>query len=111
PGGRVKRIVVVDDEQSMRELLAIMLRKEGYEVVVANSRAMAASVLAQGAVEMVLTDVKLPDGDGIEILRHVKAASPETAVVVMTAFGSPGMAVQAMKAGAPAHLTTPSATE
>jgi two-component system response regulator PilR (NtrC family) len=103
----VKRILVVDDEQSMRELLAIMLRKEGYEVVAANSRSMAASVLAQGAVDVVLTDVKLPDGDGIEILRHVKAASPETVVVVMTAFGSPEMAVAAMKLGAHDYLTKP----
>jgi two-component system, NtrC family, response regulator PilR len=103
----VKRILVVDDEQSMRELLAIMLRKEGYEVVAANSRSMAASVLAQGAVDLVFTDVKLPDGDGIEILRHVKAASPETAVVVMTAFGSPEMAVAAMKLGAHDYLTKP----
>jgi two-component system response regulator PilR (NtrC family) len=103
----VKRILVVDDEQSMRELLAIMLRKEGYDVVLADSRAMAASVLARGPVEMVLTDVKLPDGDGIEILRHVKAASPETAVVVMTAFGSAEMAVAAMKLGAHDYLTKP----
>ena len=73
-----KRILVVDDEPSMRELLAIMLKKEGFEVVTAESRAMAAAVLAQGPVDLVITDVRLPDGDGIEILRHVKAASPET---------------------------------
>jgi two-component system response regulator PilR (NtrC family) len=103
----VKRILVVDDEQSMREMLAIMLAKEGYEVLAANSRAMAASVLGQGPVDMVITDVRLPDGDGIEILRHVKAASPETAVVVMTAFGTTETAVAALKLGAHDYLTKP----
>ena len=91
----------------MRELLGIMLRKEGFEVVVADSRAMAASVLAKGPVDLVITDVKLPDGDGIEILRHVKAAAPETLVIVMTAFGSTQTAVAALKLGAHDYLTKP----
>ena len=91
----------------MRELLGIMLRKEGFDVVVADSRAMAASVLAKGPVDMVITDVKLPDGDGIEILRHVKAAAPETVVIVMTAFGSTQTAVAALKLGAHDYLTKP----
>jgi two-component system response regulator PilR (NtrC family) len=104
-GGR--RILIVDDEPSMRDMLAIMLAREGYEVVVAESRAAAARVLAAGPVEAVITDVKLPDGDGIEILRHVKAASPETAVIVMTAFGSTQTAVAAMKLGAQDYLVKP----
>jgi two-component system response regulator PilR (NtrC family) len=103
----VKRILVVDDEQSMREMLGIMLRKEGYDIVVAENRAQAAGVLAQGRVDMVITDVRLPDGDGIEILRHVKAASPETVVVVMTAYGSTETAVAALKLGAQDYLTKP----
>jgi two-component system response regulator PilR (NtrC family) len=103
----VKRILVVDDEPSMRELLGIMLRRDGFEVVAAESRAMASAVLAKGPVDMVITDVKLPDGDGIEILRHVKAASPETVVVVMTAYGSTQTAVAALKLGAHDYLTKP----
>src|SRR5580765_4534573 len=102
-----KKILVVDDEPSMRELLSIMLHKEGYEVLAAESRAKAAAVLAKASVDMVITDVKLPDGDGIEILRHVKAASPETAVIVMTAFGSTSTAVAALKLGAHDYLTKP----
>jgi two-component system response regulator PilR (NtrC family) len=98
---------VVDDEASMRELLTIMLRKEGYDVVAVGGRAAAASQLARGSVELIITDVKLPDGDGIEILRHVKAASPDTIVIVMTAFGSTEMAVAAMKLGAQDYLTKP----
>jgi two-component system response regulator PilR (NtrC family) len=103
----VKRILVIDDEPSMRELLGIMLRKEGYDVVTAENRATAAAAFSQGAVHMVITDVKLPDGDGIEILRHVKAASPETAVIVMTAFGSTETAVTALKLGAQDYLIKP----
>jgi two-component system response regulator PilR (NtrC family) len=103
----VKRILIVDDEQSMREVLAILLKKEGFEVLTAGSRAEAASALARSAVDMVLTDVRLPDGDGIEILRHVKAAAPETVVIVMTGYGTSADAVAARKLGAFAYLFKP----
>ena len=102
-----KRILVVDDERSMTDLLGIILRKEGYEVLPADSRASAAALLAGGPVDMVITDVRLPDGDGIEVLRHVKGASPETAVIVMTAYGSTQAAVGAMKLGAHDYLIKP----
>ncbi len=103
----MKRILIVDDEQSMREVLAILLKKEGFEVLTAGSRAEAASALARNAVDMVLTDVRLPDGDGIEILRHVKAAAPETVVIVMTGYGTAADAVAARKLGALAYLFKP----
>jgi two-component system response regulator PilR (NtrC family) len=103
----VSRILVVDDEQSMREMLSIMLAKEGHEVLEADSRGQAATALARGPVDMVVTDVRLPDGDGIEILRHVKAASPETVVIVMTAFGTTDSAVAARKLGAEAYVFKP----
>src|SRR5712691_5668404 len=103
----MQKILVIDDEPSMRELLSIMLRKEGFEVLLADSRASAAAMLARGPVSMVITDVKLPDGDGIEILRHVKAAAPETVVIVMTAFGSTQTAVAALKLGAHDYLIKP----
>jgi two-component system, NtrC family, response regulator PilR len=103
----LKRVLVVDDEPSMREVLSIMLTKEGYEVVAADSRAQAAALLAKAPADLVITDVRLPDGDGIEILRHVKAASPETAVVVMTAYGTTETAIAALKLGAHDYLTKP----
>jgi two-component system response regulator PilR (NtrC family) len=103
----VKRILIVDDEQSMREVLAILLKKEGFEVLTAGSRAEAAAALARCPVDMILTDVRLPDGDGIEILRHVKAASPETVVIVMTGYGTSADAVAARKLGAFAYLFKP----
>jgi two-component system response regulator PilR (NtrC family) len=101
------RILIVDDEPSMRDMLSIMLARDGYEVLLADSRAAAARVLAGAPLDAVITDVKLPDGDGIEIVRHVKTGSPETAVIVMTAFGSTQTAVAAMKLGAHDYLVKP----
>ena len=102
-----KRVLIVDDELSMREMLAILLKKAGLDVRTAGSRAEAAQALGAGPVDLVLTDVKLPDGDGLEILRHVKAAAPETPVVVMTAYGTTEMAVAARKLGAEAYILKP----
>jgi two-component system response regulator PilR (NtrC family) len=104
---RGHKILIVDDEPSMRDMLSIMLAREGYDVLVADSRAAAARVLSGAPLDAVITDVKLPDGDGVEILRHVKAGSPETAVIVMTAFGSTQTAVAAMKLGAHDYLVKP----
>jgi DNA-binding NtrC family response regulator len=101
------RILVVDDEPSLRDLLTIMLRKEGYEVITAESRAQAAEKLSRTPVSMVITDLKLPDGDGIELLRHVKAAAPETIVIVITAYGSAQTAVAALRLGAHDYLVKP----
>ena len=103
----MKRILIVEDEQSMRELLAILLKKQGFEVVAVASRAEAARALAGRAVDLVLTDVQLPDGDGLEILRHVKAASPGTVVIVITGKGTTETAVAARKLGAEAYILKP----
>jgi DNA-binding NtrC family response regulator len=103
----VNRVIVVDDERSMREMLGIMLRKEGFEVAEADSRARFTETLAQAPARLIITDVKLPDGDGIEILRQVKATSPETIVIVMTAYGSAQSAETALKLGAHDYLIKP----
>ena len=91
----------------MREMLAILLKKEGFEVLTAGSRAEAGTALAAHVVDLVLTDVRLPDGDGLEILRHVKAAAPETVVIVMTGYGTANDAVAARKLGAFSYLFKP----
>jgi two-component system response regulator PilR (NtrC family) len=103
----VNRVIVVDDEQSMREMLGIMLRREGFEVAEADSRGRFSEVFAQAPVHLIITDVKLPDGDGIEILRQAKATSPETIVIVMTAYGSAQSAETALKLGAQDYLIKP----
>ncbi len=103
----MKRILVVDDEESMREMLSIALRKEGFDVQTAATRADAAVALAKAPVDVVVTDLRLPDGDGVEVLRHVKAASPETVVIMMTAYGTAESAVAALKLGAHDYLIKP----
>lgn len=103
----MRNVLVVDDEASLRDVLGIALRKQGYTVQTASSRESAAKALMAGPVDLVLTDVRLPDGDGIEILRHVKSASPDTVVIVMTAFGSTENAVAALKLGAYDYLIKP----
>jgi two-component system response regulator PilR (NtrC family) len=103
----VQRILVVDDEQSMREMLGITLVKEGFAVVAAATRAEASTLLAKHRIDLVISDIRLPDGDGIEILRHVKSASPETIVLMMTAYGTAESAVAALKLGAHDYLIKP----
>src|SRR5512136_2050251 len=99
-----KRILVVDDEASMRELLGIMLRRDGYQVLDASSFASASAAVVASRVDMVITDVRLPDGNGIDLLRQVKETTPETIVLMMTAFGSTEDAVTALKLGAHDYL-------
>jgi two-component system response regulator PilR (NtrC family) len=103
----VQKILIVDDEPSMREMLGIMMRKEGFDVAMASSRSAASEALAGRAVDVLITDLRLPDGDGLEVLRQVKTASPETVAIVMTAFGSHELNVAAIRMGADAYLTKP----
>jgi len=103
----VKSILVVDDEPSIREMLGIMMRREGFEVVTAETRARASEALQGEVFDIVITDLRLPDGDGLEVLRQAKVASPEGVAIVMTAFGSHEMNVAAIRLGADAYLTKP----
>ena len=104
-----RRILIVDDEQSMREMLAILLKKEGFDVVHRGQpRARRRTRWRRRAGRpRAHRRAGCPDGDGLEILRHVKAASPETAVVVMTAYGTTETAVAARKLGAEAYILKP----
>ncbi|MBP9945728.1 MAG: sigma-54-dependent Fis family transcriptional regulator [Vicinamibacteria bacterium] len=100
------RILVVDDEPSLRDVLKLGLSRAGFTVGVASTHAEAMTQLDQ-PWDLVLTDLQLPDGDGLSILRHVKELAPETAVVLLTAHGSADTAVAAMKLGAHDYLTKP----
>jgi two-component system response regulator PilR (NtrC family) len=91
----------------MREMLGIMMRKEGFEVVTADTREKAGDALSRQAFDIVITDMRLPDGDGLEVLRQAKSASPDGVAIVMTAFGSHEMNVAAIRLGADAYLTKP----
>ena len=100
------RILVIDDEPSLRDVLKLGLSRAGYLVGLASSHAEAIAALEDGW-DLVVTDLQLPDGDGLSILRRVKETSPETAVMVLTAHGSADTAVAAMKLGAHDYLTKP----
>ncbi len=103
----MNRILVVDDEQGMRDFLSIMLKKEGYDVVAAENGEHALKAIHAEIYDLVITDVKMPKVDGIEVLRTVKEISPETVVIVITAFATTDTAVQAMKLGAYDYITKP----
>lgn len=100
-------ILVVDDEQSMRDFLAIMLKKEGHEVVTAENGKDALKAVQAEIFDLVITDVKMPGMDGLEVLKTVKDVSPETIVIMITAFGTAESAVEAMKLGAYDYIIKP----
>jgi two-component system response regulator PilR (NtrC family) len=100
-------ILVVDDEQSMRELLQILLGDAGHEVAVEAGLAGALARLSGGAFDLVVSDLRLGRGSGLDVLREVKASAPATEVVMMTAFASTENAVQAMKLGAYDYVLKP----
>jgi DNA-binding NtrC family response regulator len=93
-------ILIVDDEPAARMTLAILLRKRGHRVVSAEGVQAAAKVLAEGAFDLVVTDLRMPDGDGLEVLRTAKAHCPEVAVILLTAYAGWESAKEAMRLGA-----------
>jgi two-component system response regulator PilR (NtrC family) len=103
----MSKILVVDDEQSMRDFLAILLTKEGHEVVTAGNGADALRAVQAEIFDLVITDVKMPGADGMEVLRSVKEFSPETVVIMITAFATTETAVEAMKIGAYDYIIKP----
>lgn len=105
------RILVVDDEADLRELLEITLVKMGLDVDSAETLRQARAFLTQADYALVLTDMRLPDGLGLELVREVTASSKSTPVAVVTAYGSAENAVVALKAGAFDYVTKPVALD
>ncbi len=101
------RILVVDDEESIREFLEIMLKKEGYEVTTAEDGLKAKEVLAKKSFDMVISDMQMPHVTGIELLKYVKDSYPDLVFMMITAFGTTETAVEAMKMGAYDYVTKP----
>jgi DNA-binding NtrC family response regulator len=101
------RVLVVDDEQSVTDALEIILGDHGLEVKTARSVKEADAEMSQGPFDLVITDLRLPDSSGIELLTRIKERSPETEVVLMTAHGSLDVTIEAIKKGAYYYLEKP----
>jgi two-component system NtrC family response regulator len=101
------RILVVDDEPAQRELVSGFLRKQGFDVAEASDGSGALARFKREPFDLVLTDQRMPDLSGLDVLQGVRAVTPEAGVIVMTAYGTIETAVRAIKAGAADYLTKP----
>ena len=102
-----KKILVVDDEPSVTGSLEVILSGAGYEVLTANSVAASIAILNRTSVDLVITDLRLSDATGIDLIKHIKKNSPEIEVILMTAYGSLDITIEAIKAGAYYYLEKP----
>ncbi len=101
------RILVVDDEESIREFLQIMLRKEGYEVTTAEDGQRAFDLTKKKSFDLIISDLQMPNMTGIELLKNIKEQDPSMLFMMITAFGTTETAVDAMKMGAYDYITKP----
>ena len=99
-----ERILVVDDEESMVQFLTVLLRREGYEVMTAASGPQALELLAESSMDAVVTDLKMPGMDGIELLDRIKKLDETLPVIIMTAYASQRSAIDALNLGAFQYL-------
>jgi len=100
-------ILVVDDERSMREFLSIMLKKEGHDVVVADCGRAAVKILERRPVDLLISDIKMPDMSGVDVLRRAKEIRQDIVGIMITAFKSTESAVEALRLGAHDYLEKP----
>lgn len=103
----IEKILIVDDELLIRNFLSETLRRKGYEIETADGGKSAFAQLKQDHFDLVITDMKMGDATGIDVLRRVKELSPETVVIIITAFGTIENAVEAMRLGAFNYLIKP----
>ncbi|HEY5975151.1 MAG TPA: sigma-54 dependent transcriptional regulator [Geobacteraceae bacterium] len=102
-----QKILVIDDDASLRRVLEYNLQEEGYDVFAAESGEDGVRVFAEEKPPLVITDMKMTGMDGLQVLKAIKERSPETLVIIITAFGAVDMAVGAMKLGAYDYITKP----
>ncbi len=102
-----EKLLVVDDDPLVRRSLAEMLRIEGYQVAEASTGAEALRVSSQVQPQLVVTDFNMPEVDGLQLLRELKARKPDLPVILVTGYGTVEQAVEAMKAGAYDYVSKP----
>jgi two-component system response regulator PilR (NtrC family) len=103
----MESILIVDDEKSLLDLLSVVFKKEGYGVKTASSGVQAREILEKEAVDLVITDIKMPQTSGMDVLKFAKGLNPETPVILITAYGSIKQAIDALKAGALDYVVKP----
>lgn len=101
------RLLIIDDERSILDLLRVVFQKEGYQVETSLSASKALELIEKHDFDLVISDIKLPEMSGMEILRKVKKEKPEIPFVMITAYGSIKQAVEALKAGALDYVVKP----
>jgi len=101
------KILVVDDEDSQRRIIVDVLAKAEFDVMQASGASEAARRMEEEHLDLIITDLRMEDGGGMDVLAEAKRLAPDTEVVVMTAYGSIESAVEAMRQGAYDYLTKP----
>jgi two-component system response regulator PilR (NtrC family) len=102
-----EKMLIVEDEKSMNEVLRILLESEGYDVHAASNGNMGIEFLRNDIFDVVITDIKMPGLDGFEVLKKAKELSPDTLIIMITAFGTTEDAIEAMKLGAYDYIHKP----
>ena len=103
----LKKILVVDDEESVRNMVSVLLQKERYQVSSASGGEEALELLGEQAFDLVLSDIRMPGMDGLGLLGRIHALYPEITVIMMSAFGTVDLAIEAMKRGAYDYISKP----
>src|SRR6266446_3047575 len=101
------QLLVIEDNATMREGITQILNRAGHEVKAARGGREGIELFRESAPDFVITDLKMEDMDGVEVLRQIREASPEALVMIITAFGTIEVAVEAMKMGAFDFITKP----
>jgi DNA-binding NtrC family response regulator len=102
-----KTVLLIDDDESLRRVVEYNLREDGYRVVTAADGRSGLQRFHESSVDLVLTDIRMPEMDGVELMTHLKSMQPDLPVIVLTAHGTIDSAVEAMKVGAFDYLTKP----
>ncbi|MCP4106830.1 MAG: sigma-54-dependent Fis family transcriptional regulator, partial [Desulfobacteraceae bacterium] len=103
----METVLIVDDEKNYPLILSAVLDEEGFETMTSNSGREALEILKNSDVDLVLTDMKMPSMDGIELLENIKTGYPGLPVIMMTAYGTVEKAVEAMQKGAYSYILKP----
>src|SRR3989304_7597665 len=102
-----ENILLIDDDDSLRKVIAHPLTSEGYRVISASGGKEGIELFKREEFDLVITDIKMPDIDGMEVLREIKLLRDDAVVIMITAYGTIEKAVEALKAGAFDYITKP----